>query len=84
MEVKRIIDKALEQVRHVISERRDALEAITKSLIEQETLDGEEFKQLMEENSKGARIVPGTEVEPKRVDDAPEENASGPASNSGT
>ncbi len=78
-EVKRIIDEALERVRHVIRERRDALEAITKALIERETLDGDEFKQLLEENSKGARIVPGTEVEPKRAE---EESGSGTASGS--
>ncbi|NOY28885.1 MAG: ATP-dependent zinc metalloprotease FtsH [Planctomycetes bacterium] len=83
MEVKKIIDKALEQVRHVISERRDALEAIAKTLIEQETLDGEEFKQLMEENSQGARIVPGTDVEPKRAEEPEENNDSGSASAGG-
>jgi len=82
MEVKRIIDEALEQVRHVIGERRDSLEAITKALIEFETLDGDEFKRLMEENSKGARIVPGTDVEPKRVDDAEGKSDSGSASGS--
>jgi len=82
-EVKLIIDKALEQVRHVISERRDALEAITKALLKHETLDGDEFKQIMEENSKGARIVPGTEVEPKRAEEAEEKNDTGTASAGG-
>ena len=65
-EVKRIIDRGLEQVRHILRERRDTLEAITKELIEHETITGEHFKQIMEENTSGARIVPGTEVEPKR------------------
>ena len=65
-EVKRIIDENLERVRHVLSERREMLEAIGAELIKRETIDGDVFKRIMEENSRGARIVPGTDAEPKR------------------
>ena len=81
-EVKRIIDEALERVRHVIKERRDALEAIMKELMEHETIDADDFKRIMEENWKGARIVPGTEADrkptaPAASDDAAADKPSG-------
>jgi cell division protease FtsH len=65
-EVKRILDEMLERVRHILAERRQSLEAVTKSLMEQETIDSDALKQIMEETSSGARIVPGTAAEPKR------------------
>lgn len=82
-EVKRIINEALERVRRVIKERRDVLEAIMQALMDRETIDGDEFKQIMEENWKGARIVPGTEADrksnaPAAAEDTPE-NPSGSA-----
>ncbi|MAT72008.1 MAG: hypothetical protein CMJ58_21090 [Planctomycetaceae bacterium] len=66
-QVKRIIDDNLQRVRGILSERRDTLEAVTAELIKSETIDGDDFKRIMEENSRGARIVPGTEAEPKRA-----------------
>jgi len=65
-EVKRIIDENLQRVRHILAERRQSLEAVTKALMEQETIDSDELKRIMEETSSGARIVPGTAAEPKR------------------
>ena len=65
-EVKRILDEMLERVRQILAERRQALEAVTKGLMEHETIDSDELKRLMEVNSCGARIVPGTAAEPKR------------------
>jgi cell division protease FtsH len=65
-EVKRIIDVNLERTRTIVAERRQALEAVTNALMELETIDADQFKQIMEETSPGARIVPGTAVEPKR------------------
>jgi hypothetical protein len=47
------------------------LEAIMKELMEHETIDGDEFKKIMEENWKGARIVPGTEANPIPAAQAP-------------
>jgi len=65
-EVSRIINEGLTRTRHILSERRQALEAVTKALMKQETITSEELCQLVEENSPGARIVPGTDAEPKR------------------
>jgi cell division protease FtsH len=65
-EVKRILDECLEKVRLILKERRPALEATTQALMKQETIDSEELKQIIEETSPNARIVPGTTVETKR------------------
>ncbi|MCC6491893.1 MAG: ATP-dependent zinc metalloprotease FtsH [Pirellulales bacterium] len=65
-EVKRILDENLDRVRHILAERRTALEAVTKSLMELETIDSEQLKKLIDESSPGARLVPGTAAEPKR------------------
>ena len=59
-EVKRIIDEAIEKVRHILETRRPALEALAEHLIEKEVIDAEELKQLIAENSPSAAIVPGT------------------------
>ena len=48
-EVKRIIDENLERVRHILAERRQALEAVTTALMEHETIDSEQLKRIMEE-----------------------------------
>ena len=34
--------------------------------MEQETIDSEALKQIIDETTSGARIVPGTAMEPKR------------------
>jgi len=73
-EVKRIIDEALEQVRHMLSERRDTLEAIARELMKIEVLDSEELARVIEENSPSPKIVPGTSAEPKRSPAAEEKN----------
>ncbi|HEX6963879.1 MAG TPA: ATP-dependent zinc metalloprotease FtsH [Lacipirellula sp.] len=65
-EVKRILDEMLERVRQILAERRQSLEAVTKSLMEQETIDSETLKEIIDETTSGARIVPGTAAEPKR------------------
>ena len=59
-------DEMLEGVRQILAERRQSLEAVTKSLMEQETIDSEMLKQIIDETTSGARIVPGTAAEPKR------------------
>ncbi|MBL9164993.1 MAG: ATP-dependent zinc metalloprotease FtsH [Planctomycetaceae bacterium] len=65
-EVKRILDEGLERVRHILSERRHTLEAVTKALMEQETIDSDALRRIIDETTSGARIVPGTAAEPKR------------------
>lgn len=59
-EVRRIIDDAIEKVRQILEVRRPALEAITKRLIEVESIDAEELRRLIEDNAPGPLVVPGT------------------------
>ncbi len=66
-EVKRIIDEALERTRHILRERRDTLEALTKELMVREVIDSEELAQIVNDNSPSPKIVPGTDAEPKRT-----------------
>lgn len=66
-EVKRIIDEALEKVRQILTLRMKALVALTDRLIEVESVDHEELKQIVENNVSGPLIVPGTEVPNKKV-----------------
>ena len=67
-EVKRIIDKAVERVRKILEVRHDALLALTNRLIEIESVDHEELKQIVDENSNGPIVVPGTDVLPRTPD----------------
>ena len=71
-EVKKIIDEALEKVRKILDVRKQALIALTDRLIEVESVDATELKQIIDENSPGPVIVPGTDaaVRPDRDDDA--------------
>lgn len=61
-EVQRFIEESIEKVRHILGVRKDALIALTERLIEVESVDGEELKQIVEANSPGPLVVPGTEV----------------------
>ncbi|HYH40392.1 MAG TPA: AAA family ATPase, partial [Burkholderiales bacterium] len=66
-EVKRIVDSSIEKVRDILKNRRASLEALTKRLIEREVIDGEELREIIEQNSPAPLIVPGTEAERKRL-----------------
>jgi len=59
-EVRRIIEEAMEQVRHILETRRSALEAITRRLIEGASIDAEELQRILADSGPVPRIVPGT------------------------
>ena len=59
-EVRRIIDESIEKVRHILEQRYDALIALTKRLIEVESVDADELKRIIEETCPGPLVVPGT------------------------
>ena len=61
-EVKKIINTSIEKVRHILGVRKNALEAITRRLIEVESIDADELKQIVDESSPGPLVVPGTNV----------------------
>ena len=67
-EVSRIIDDALEAVRKMLQERKPALIALTDRLIEVESVDSVELKRIMDENSTGPMLVPGTETKASKPD----------------
>ena len=75
-EVKRIIDSAIEKVRETLKVRQAALEALTVRLIEVESIDADELKQIVDENSPGPLLVPGTDIHAKRQDHQIDESAS--------
>ncbi|MFO0965907.1 MAG: hypothetical protein U0793_10035 [Gemmataceae bacterium] len=60
LEVRRIIDEALEAVRVLIAERRPALEALAKKLFEKEVIEGSEVHQIIESQCPGPKLVPGS------------------------
>jgi cell division protease FtsH len=62
-EVRRIVDAAMERVRRILESRREALEAITRRLIEREVIDGEELRSVIEASTDTPQLVPGTDVE---------------------
>lgn len=60
LEVKRIIDSAYEQTLEIMRSRRQALEQMTRELIEVETMDADHLKRILDEHHPGAQLVPGT------------------------
>ena len=79
-EVSRIIDEAVEKVRDTLKVRKQALQALTDRLIEVESVDSEELKSIMDENSPGPLLVPGTNVTP----DVQEEDSQSDEDHGGT
>jgi cell division protease FtsH len=59
-EIHRILDECLEKVRHMLELRREALVALAQQLIEFESIDSADLKRIIDENSPGPLVVPGT------------------------
>ena len=78
-EVKRIINSMMEKVRHILAARGEALIALAQELIEFESMDAEKLERLIEDNSPGPVLVPGTTDRPNRS--ATEEAIDSPDSN---
>jgi cell division protease FtsH len=60
LEVRRIIDQAVAEVRELLQARRAALEALAKKLVEKEVIDGVEVHAIIEAHYPGPKLVPGT------------------------
>jgi len=82
-EVRRFIDEAIEKVRHILEVRRASLEALTKQLMEVESIDADVLKRIIEENSPIPLIVPGTEAPFRLAPPEPVETASNVVEKSG-
>ena len=65
-EVSRIIEKSIDTVRHILELRRKALDAVAQRLLDIESIEGDELKQIIEDNSSGPFIVPGTTEQSRR------------------
>lgn len=70
-EVQRIIDEALEKTRRILTARMAALVALTNRLIEVESVDADELKQIIDENVAGPIIVPGTTTKSRKSTPSP-------------
>lgn len=75
-EVKRIIDHAIDKTRHILEVRKEALESLTKRLIEVESVDADELKLIIEACTSGPLIVPGTDEARLRKAELNESSAS--------
>jgi cell division protease FtsH len=73
-EVKKIIDEALEKVRKILDVRKKALVALTDRLIEVESVNATELKQIIDENSPGPVLVPGTDAAIRNDSDSDDES----------
>ncbi len=71
-EIRRIIDHAIERVRHILDRRRAALVGLADRLIEVEAIDSSELRSIIEATSPGPSIVPGTDTIPTRPLTEPE------------
>jgi len=65
-EVRRIIDRGLEQVRDILKRRKPALIGLAKELIEFESIDAHALRRIVDEHSPGPHVVPGTGEPPKK------------------
>jgi cell division protease FtsH len=75
VEVRKIIDNAIEEVRAILQARAAALEAVAQQLIEKEVIDGTELRALIEANNPGPKLVPGTLTVESRAPVVGEEGA---------
>ncbi|MEI6154139.1 MAG: hypothetical protein WCQ90_08630, partial [Deltaproteobacteria bacterium] len=63
-EVKKIIDESCVRVKNLLSERRDILEKVARTLLEKETIDGETLRVLIKGNSgENGDDKPGEEAD---------------------
>ena len=60
LEVRKIVADATEEVRSILVDRRNALEAVARMLMEREVIDGRELKELIGANASAIKIVPGS------------------------
>ncbi|MFT5316454.1 MAG: cell division protease FtsH [Candidatus Krumholzibacteriia bacterium] len=67
-EVQRIVDEQLQRARKILDGKREYVESVTAALLERETIDGEEFKMLMEDKELPAVVL---EVDHSVSDDKP-------------
>jgi cell division protease FtsH len=80
-EIRRIVEEAHQTAKDILVERREAMDAISKILLERETIDAEQFAKLLDGATEDE--VFGEEEEETRVPDEPEAEAEKPAAREG-
>jgi cell division protease FtsH len=76
-EIRRVVEEAHQTAKDILTEHREALDRISKMLLERETIDAEEFEQLLA--GKPADEVFGDEEEGEEAPEMPPEPAEKPA-----
>ncbi len=69
-EIRRIVDQQYALARKLIEENKDKIEAMAKALLEWETIDSEQIKDIMEGLSPRPPKPPKTTVSPSEKDDS--------------
>ncbi len=69
-EIRRVVEEAHQTAKDVLTEHRDAMDKISRILLERETIDAEQFEQLLE--GAGEEEVFGEEEETKAPEPTPE------------
>jgi cell division protease FtsH len=62
LEVRKIVEDSINAVRIILSDRRAALEAVARRLIEKEVIDGVELRDILEANYPGPKLVPASQA----------------------
>ncbi len=62
LEVRKIVEDALAEVRRILAERKPALEAVAKLLMEKETVEGKELREILESHVPGPKLVPASDA----------------------
>jgi len=62
LEVRKIIEDSLGEVREILQARRAALAALAQKLVEKEVIDGNEVRALLETHYPGPKLVPGSQA----------------------
>jgi cell division protease FtsH len=70
-EIRRIVEEAHQTAKDLLLERRDALDRISKILLERETIDAEQFEKLLEGTPED-EVFGGEEEEERKPEPEPE------------
>jgi cell division protease FtsH len=60
LEIKRIIDGAYETAHQILTDRRPAMEHLTRELLESEVMDSEHLVRILDQYKTGPQLAPGT------------------------
>jgi len=78
-EIRRIIDEQYSLARRLLEENRDKVEAMTKALLEMETIDAEQINDIMAGNPPRAPKTPPPQPKSTPDDDKPDAEPNAPA-----